>query len=445
MRAIKVLFMTILICRICATAYGQDGLDTTDSGAIVIDIAMAVDMAIKTSELVEQSGNNVKKAGEILKETNAAWKPHVDGAFTWTNNARYPVNARYERGAVGDYKVDTGLEASQVLWTFGKISNAIAAAKEGVDVNKYLEEANRLDAEYSGKMAFYNLLLADNIYRIICGSYANAVENKRILEERSSAGRVSRKDNIDIEADIASRSTLVNDAKSDKKVAENTLKRVLGIEDAGSVELKIDPGMGFSEINKEEMVDKLLRVEPSIKALDSKARSFEDLVRASKAEYYPTIAAFGSWTYAGQSDSAKKAYIGNKDQMDQFGIMGVKVDVPIWEGGARQARLNQARLDKENADLDLKKARKDLVLALGNAISEYNEYIKTLEANNKAVDLAERTFSLFQELFSSGQVSLLELNDAELMLTNERLKREATIYGIKATKAEIDRLTSVRI
>jgi outer membrane protein TolC len=296
-----------------------------------------------------------------------------------------------------------------------------------------------------GKMAFYNLIFAENIYRITLESYNNALESKKVLHERSSSGRVSRKDNIDIEADIASRATLVNDAKNDKKIAENNFKRITGLKESDSLILDGIEGIDTVKIDRKKMIRALLEREPSIKALGSKVNSSEELIKAARAEFFPTIAAFGDWTYSGMSDNRKYPHIGNKDQMDQIGVLGIKVDFPLWEGGARIARLNQARLDKSNTEWELVKVRNDLELELNNAISEYNEYINTLEANYKAVDLAEKTFKLFIELFASGQVSLLELNDAELMLTNEKIKREATIYGIRASRAKIERLTDIRI
>ena len=237
----------------------------------------------------------------------------------------------------------------------------------------------------------------------------------------------------------------MNDAKSDKKVAENSFKRISGLKEEDVVQLIVSEDFDAQEIDRKQMINILLEKEPTIRALDSKVKVSEKLVKASRAEFFPTISAFGSWSYSGLSDSRKYPYIGNKDQMDQLGILGVKVSVPVWAGGARVAKLKQAKLAKQNSELDLEKAKKDLELELNNAISEYNEFINTLEANYKAVDLARKTFKLFIELFASGQVSLLELNDAELMLTNEKIKKEATIYGIRSSKAKIERLANMRI
>ena len=193
MRYFIVFFLTILINFSHCTAYSQESQEISDNLLKEIDLTLATKMAVQTSELVKQADNNMLIAGEVVKETLALWMPQINGAATWTNNARYPVNSRYPAGRLGDYKADLGAEVDQVLWAFGKISNAIAAVQEGVDVSKYLDEAKRLDAEYLGKIAFYNLIFADNIYGIIQESYNNARESKKVLVERSSSGRVFKK------------------------------------------------------------------------------------------------------------------------------------------------------------------------------------------------------------------------------------------------------------
>jgi hypothetical protein len=43
-------------------------------------------------------------------------------------------------------------------------------------------------------------------------------------------------------------------------------------------------------------------------------------------------------------------------------------------------------------------------------------------------------------MFASGQVTLTDLNDAELLLTNQRLNKEMTLFNINVTLARIEKL-----
>jgi outer membrane protein len=130
------------------------------------------------------------------------------------------------------------------------------------------------------------------------------------------------------------------------------------------------------------------------------------------------------------------------DDLAHYRAYGLKASVPLWEGGQTEAQLAQAVADKNNAVLKEKQAEGDLMLELKKAYVEYCQYQGNLKANNEAVRLAEESFDQMREMFSSGQVTLTDLNNAELLLTNQRLNRDMTLYYLNITLAKISRLTS---
>ena len=134
-----------------------------------------------------------------------------------------------------------------------------------------------------------------------------------------------------------------------------------------------------------------------------------------------------------------------RDNLNHYVVAGLKVSIPIWAGGEKIAQLNQAKINKENDILQLQKTTKELGLELENAVSEYHAYINTLEANTKAVELAQASFKMIQDLFESGQVTLANLNDAELQLTNQRLSMMLTLYNINTTAAVIEKLAATEL
>ena len=54
--------------------------------------------------------------------------------------------------------------------------------------------------------------------------------------------------------------------------------------------------------------------------------------------------------------------------------------------------------------------------------------------------MAEEAFKQSQEMFASGQLSVTDLNDAELLWTNQKLNKEITLYNINITLAKIEKL-----
>jgi outer membrane protein TolC len=85
--------------------------------------------------------------------------------------------------------------------------------------------------------------------------------------------------------------------------------------------------------------------------------------------------------------------------------------------------------------------RKNLELELEKTLLEYNELLKTLPANIEAVSLAGQSFEMSQDLLKSGQMSVTDLNDAEMMLTGQKIKYETTLFKLNVALDKLEKLT----
>jgi len=171
--------------------------------------------------------------------------------------------------------------------------------------------------------------------------------------------------------------------------------------------------------------------------LNKNIESAEAQVKSRYAGLLPTVSAFASLSRAGGSN--EHSFL-RDDRLDPYTSAGLKVEFPIWEGGLKEAQLRQSHADKEIAVLRRKQAGKELLLELKRSCLEYRQYKSNLAANIEAVNLAAESFKQSQEMFASGQISLADLNDAELLLTNQRLNKEMTLFNINITLAKIERL-----
>lgn len=405
-----------------------------------ISLVQAIEASLNSMEEVKISKVETEKVYHKYREAQAARYPDLTGHGQWLNNARYPVNARYPKGYISDYEAGAGVILSQVIYSFGRISSAVEAAEKALEIGELNEQVKREDVIYNAKVSYYTVIFAQKALEIVQESYNNSLDNKKILENRSSAGRVSRKDNIKIEADIAARIPLVTNVEADVISAQNTLKRVMGLDFEVDIELVEDFGENYNEKDYDDLVKYLWSREPTLKMMEENVFLKESLVKVEKAGYMPYLSGFASWDYAGRSDQGKAWYIGKEDLMDQFGVLGLQIEIPIFDSGRVREKIKQSQKEKDKAVLELSKTLRDMDLELSNAVAQYNEYVKTLEANLRSVELSLRSFKLFQDLFSTGQVTLLELNDAELTLSKQKLARETTLYDLNITLARIERL-----
>ncbi len=431
MRANKIIIEMMIVwgaCFVPARSYAEE--------VTRVNVQQAVEMALIESEDYAIASNEIEKRFEQYRQVKSGIYPQLNAESSWVNNFEYPESAA---ATINDYSLGVGVKVSQLLWSFGKVSSAVKFAQKYADIARLQKDATKQDIAYAAKISYYSLVLAQNTRNILAASLDNAEKNKSLLEQRSAGGRSSKRDVIKMNADIASRIPRVNEAMSGLDSAERSFKVLIGVNIATKVELIESFADEYKRINKNKFLVSLQNDEPTLKALECGIEASSDVVAINRAEYYPTVAAFGSWDYKGIGNDAD---IGRKN-LDNYGVAGIKVSVPLWTGGQISAKLRQARIERRNAELELKKVKKTLTLKLENAIAKYHKDIETLQANRQAVALAEESFKMAQDMFKSGQVTLADLNDAELLLSSERLNMQNTLFNINITMAKIEKISGV--
>ncbi len=426
----------ILITVFCIFAIGSNVVLAQESGEVLsISLQDAISMAIESSEDLKIQGNQIKRRSSLKKEERAEVLPQISVAAQWANNFEYPAAAAV--AGTRDYTLDAGVSVTQSLFTFGQISNTITAAQKALEASSFDYEGEKQKVIYDTKISFYSACLSIKTLEIAEKSLDNALENKKILKDRSSGGRASKYDNIKILSDVAARNPSVNNARADFVSSIEALKVAVGIESQRSLKLLSAMEESFPDFQRQELALTLYHNQPAIKSLSKSVEEKESLVRSKKAAFMPEISIFATWNHKGSSNDS---YIGS-DNLNDYGVAGLKVSIPIWLGGKNYEALSQARIDKNDAELQYQKGKEDYLLLLDQSLGEYNEYKKTLEANNKSISLAKEAFDYSQKLFGSGQISVSDLNDAELQLTSAKLNKELTLFNLNRILAIIERLT----
>ncbi|MFA5362411.1 MAG: TolC family protein [Candidatus Omnitrophota bacterium] len=406
--------------------------DAPGNPVLQIGLDEAIKRALAASEELKIKDSEVAKTRGKYREERSALLPQVTAQSTWTRNMAYPDTAEKT-----DYELSSGISASQVLWSFGRVMYAVSSAGRAVEASRFNREAGRQDIIYTAKLCYYSSLLSKNSLSITEKSYANALENKSLMGQRSNGGRSSRYEIVRMNAEVAARVPTVNEARTQFDSAAEALKKLIDADPGCTISLTGNFRDNYDEFSYDKLVAALYKQEPTLKSLEKSIEAADAKLKSRYAGFLPTVSAFTSWNYNGGSNEDESV---NRSNLDRYSFAGVKVSIPVWEGGEKEALLSQSKADKEIAVLKSRQTEKAFLLELKKAFLEYEQYKDNLKANIEAVDLSEESFKQTQEMFASGQVTLTDLNDAELLLTNQRLNKEMTLFNINITQAKIEKL-----
>ena len=408
--------------------------------SIDLDIAGAVDMALKNSDDLKINKESLEKLDNMYREVRASIFPQVKGTLGVNRFIEAPVmtvdlgEGPMSMPMASDWESSIDLQVSQVLWAFGKVMNAIHLAENYINLEKHSADITRNELTYAVKQLYYSMLLADDMVKIATESHGNALKNKAALKGRYSGGRISNMNNIKMEADISGRVPVMLQAQRSLELVGVAMRDMLGVSEETGISLTEIFVTDFPEFDYDDLRNNMRSREPVLMVYREKLNLADTRIRLKKSSFYPTLSGFLSYSYGGGDDKIIP------DDMDSEMIAGVMLNYDIWDSGKRKNSYKQAVNDKNIAEFEYRKMERALDVELKSAVTEYRALIKTYEAYRRAVKLAGESYEIALLSFKSGAVSQTMLNDAELQLTGAKMQERTTLYNISISIAKIEKL-----
>lgn len=417
---------------------------------ISLSLPRAIEMALKTSEDVMMRSNEIEKTSSRIREAWAAAYPHFEGKieYKW-----YPSTYKFniDPASFGmpagdpisvstqeDFDLAFGITLNQLIYSFGRVKNGVEAAKNGKKATELALSVARKEMSYNTALAYLSVILAQKAHKIMQDSYDNAKKNLEVLNQRFSFGRVPKGDFIKMSADIAGRVPPLKKTQSTLDLTKRTLKMLIGVDENTELELSDTFIVDFPSYGVDEFLEKMLEVEPSLRALRTNVNLYRNIESLMWAEYLPVINAFIDYNYLGVSGNW---YIGGSN-FQHVATTGLTLSIPIWDGGKTTSVHKQAKVDRMNAELELQKATRGLSLELRNTLAQLNSLKETYEANKESVRLSEQSYRATLDRFRSGEQTAAELNDGEMWLTSTKADKVTTLFEINKLIAKVEKLTA---
>lgn len=392
------------------------------AGAMDLSLGAAVDKIVAESQDVKKADANVKKAQAQLSAVNANRWLKLDGSATYMNmvNVENPSKANgitlpSGMGAliseslkdqeifieIPDNIFMAGVTATQPIYTFGKIGNAVKSVKSAIKISEASRDLTMREVKYSAANIYWTAKMTDDIVKIAKADLDAARSARRNL---AAAGRANRINLVKIESDIAAKEINLSDAEFNRDTAYRMLKILAGIDMDEEITLTDDFPKSFAEINAGE-----LKSNPEWDILNQQVQMYEAKAKSSRAEYLPTLAATASYNFVSMGTEVDTMF---DKKGSQSAYWGLALQMPLFSGGLHRANATVDAMDAESARQDLDKSKKLKTEEYDNAVSKYNHLRGNLETLENARNLASKAYQFSVDRFAAGQTSAIELSEA---------------------------------
>ena len=316
------------------------------------------------------------------------------------------------------------------LWKSIKIS--------GLDVELAVEKArsSRLDMVTQVKNAFYGTLLAKEAFNVYKSVYENAVNNYEETKKKFDAEKVSEMELLRAKTTVANAIPNVYNAENSVILALWQLKAVLGVN--LDMNLDIAGRLGdyaqqmFRDIHENDEIS--LDRNSTMKQLAIQAEMLAETIKLQKYANLPSLALGFNFSMNAMANDVSFSEF----RWTPYSYVGVSLNIPIFAGGKRFNQIRQAKNQYQQVQLQATDVERQLKIAIRQYLTTMETNMKSYYAAQDAVAAAQKGYDIVEKSYQVGRSTLIELNDAQLALTQASLAESQAIYNFVTAKAQLE-------
>ena len=263
---------------------------------------------------------------------------------------------------------------------------------------------------------YYALIAAQRKMAGARQGLSEAQQFLQITQRQEAGGEVAHSDVVKAQIEVGQRQRDVQDAE----LAE--LKSRLGV----SVLVFPDFRDNFTVVDDLQDAPPLPPLEtvkamandnsPDLKAAQAALNQQSSNVTAARSEFLPST----SFDYF-YGINANQFAIYNPDNQRLLGsAFQVQVTVPLWNWGATQSKVRQAQIRQGQATVEFSLVQRQLLANLSMFYAEAQTSSQQVESLKASLDLSTESLRLTLLRYQAGEVSVLEVVDAQTTLIQAR-------------------------
>ena len=316
------------------------------------------------------------------------------------------------------------------LWKSIKIS--------GLDVELAVEKArsSRLEMVTQVKNAYFATLLAKEAFDVYKEVYENAVQNFEETQKKFDAQKVSEFELVRAKTTVANAIPNVYNAESSVILALWQLKAVLGVDLDMNLDVagKLDDWSQqmFYDIHQHDSIS--LDMNTTMKQLAIQAEMLAETIKVQKYANIPSLAAAFNFSMNAMTND----FNFSEYRWTPYSYVGLSLNIPIFAGGKRYQQIRQAKNQYQQLQLQTVNTERQLKIAIRQSLNTMETNMKSYYAAQDAVASAQKAYDIAEASYKVGRSTLLELNDAQLALTQSRLAQSQAVYNFVTAKAQLE-------
>jgi outer membrane protein TolC len=401
-----------------------------------MDLAGALQRARDYNQLFLTAGIATALAHEDRVQARAAMFPSVNAfnQYIYTQGNGTPSGVFVANDGVHIYNEQAVVHAELFSVTRRAEYNRTIAA-EAVARAKQEVAARGLIATVVQN--YYGLITAQRHEANARRSLDEARRFLDLTQKQERGGEVSRADVIKAQLQVQQRERDLMDAVSNTQRARIALGVILFSDFAQAYDITDDlrPDAPLPPID--ELRALMLNSSPELRAAKAGQVQAAAAVSVARGAYIPALVV----DYFFGIDNNEFATKDREGRNRLGSVVQGTVTIPVWNWGALQSKVRQARLQQKQADLELTFAQRNALSTLTLAYLDAQTARSQLESLRSSLDLSIESLRLTVLRYQAGEATALEVVDAQTTLSLARNASDDGLARYRVALAVLQTLT----
>lgn len=398
-----------------------------------LDYAMENNITLKKARLQQQQATeDVKGAKSALLPSLSASTNHSLGYRPWQDNGTTTVTNGQVNSKISKsyYNGSYGLNAQWTVWNGNRNRNQLKLTQLQEDVQELAlqESANNIQEKIA--QLYVQILYLTEAVKVSEQSLETSKKNEERGREMVEVGKMSKADLAQLSAQRASDEYNIVEAQSNIRNYKLQLKQLLELTDNEAFDIATPiatDAMALSAIPSLTTVyEQALTVRPEIEAGKLAVKENDINLKIAQAGKLPTINLTGG--LGTSTNSLSNNGWGTQLKTNFDASAGLSLSLPLFDQRQTKTAVNKAKLQREQALLDLQDQQKQLYQTLESYWLDAETNQQKLRAAIATEESEQQSFDLLQEQFRLGLKNIVELMTGKDKLLQAQQNRLQSKY-----------------
>lgn len=426
----------------------------------------AIQTALKNNREINIAKLEVKKAEEAVDEAFGYALPSLDVAANFSHfvdkpkmafpdfealltNAAYgilfkegvipqdetklmPVQTKLQSFAQTN-NFEASAQVTQIIFN-SAVFRGIGASQIYLNLTREQLKAKTAEVIFNVKQAFYGVLLSQQFLEITEASLKNAEENLNNVKSYHAQGLTSDYELMQAEVMVENIRPKLYELENIYDDASSKLKMVMGVEQSSDIKVIGEIEFDQTEIpDVEDAISEAVSKNYDLSSLQVKRQIDEEFVAIDRSEYWPQLAAFGNFTYAGSSDEWNF-------QNYNSTTVGLSLSINLFKGGRTANKVEQSLIGLRQTEEQLNNLKDYIISEVKNTINNIERVKKQIDAVERNVELAEKAYQISVTRYNEGTGTQLEVKNSNLELQTAKTNRLQAVHDYIIAVAKLNKL-----